>query len=53
MQYKTSKEMIVFLICKSFRKKIDLQKLLDLTLWNHIMNNKPNMEYLLTLHKIE
>jgi hypothetical protein len=40
------------LICKSCWKKIDLQKPLDLTLWNHIMNNEPNMKYVLTLNKI-
>ncbi len=29
-----------------------LQKLLNLTLWNHIMNNKPNMKCVLTFNKM-
>jgi hypothetical protein len=34
-------------------KTIDLQKPLDLTLWDYIMNNKPSMKYVLALNKIE
>jgi hypothetical protein len=40
-------------MCESCRKKIDLEKLLDLILQKHIVNNKPNMECFLQLNKIK
>jgi hypothetical protein len=40
-------------MCESCKKKIDLEKLLDLILQKHIVNNKPNMEFVLQLNKIK
>jgi hypothetical protein len=35
------------LMCESCRKKIDLEKLLDLIFQKYIINNKRNMEFVL------
>jgi hypothetical protein len=41
------------LICKSCKRKFDIGKPFDLTLWNHIITNKPYMKFLLMLNKIK
>jgi hypothetical protein len=41
------------LVCKSCRKKIDFGKHLNLSLHEHILSNKPNMEFVFKLNKIE
>jgi len=37
-------------MCKPCKKKIDFGKLLNLILQEHIVNNKPNMEFVLQLN---
>jgi hypothetical protein len=40
-------------MCKSCWEKIDFGKPLNLSLREHIMSNKPNMEFVFKLNKIE
>jgi hypothetical protein len=41
------------LICKSCQKKIDLEKPPNLILREHIINKKPNLEFVLQLSRIK
>jgi hypothetical protein len=51
-ELKNARTMENVLICKSYKKKFDIGKPFDLFLWNHIIINKPNMNYFLKLNKI-